>query len=82
MSLEYLVRGHMCDGLQEFQRQSNASCIPRIKANGTVAACDDQNEIAITHCPFCGTALTGSAELDCGQQFCNCTEDEHADRDY
>lgn len=51
------VRGHMCEGLREFQDNSTYECIPDYSEEGFVRGCDDTNKIPIKNCPFCGVLL-------------------------
>jgi len=50
------VKGHTCEGLILYHKD-RSSCVPYFESNGTVAGCDNESDIAITHCPFCGTEL-------------------------
>ena len=51
------VRGHLCDGLANFQNASEYGCIPRFGESGDVQGCDDVNRVRIMFCPFCGNKL-------------------------
>src|SRR5688572_12743276 len=50
------VRGHTCEGLQRFQ-DAGRDCSPYIAEDGTVSGCDDDNDVPILYCPFCGDRL-------------------------
>lgn len=75
------VLGHLCDGLRAFQ-EIGRGCKPRIKSNGIVTGCDDENDVALTHCPFCGVWFGDAPrEKSCGWSHCSCTAESHQDGD-
>lgn len=51
------VLGHTCAGLAAFQAAAWTVCVPRLTDRGTIAGCDDTNEVPIVWCPWCGTCL-------------------------
>lgn len=51
------VLGHTCEGLEVFHAAVSYACVPTILEDGTIRSCDEENEVPIVYCPFCGEKL-------------------------